>query len=724
MKTRFFLAFGFVLLSLLTLLRVVDPPPASAARNAYFDYLQRLAPRAQLDVPVRIVDIDEESLTKLGQWPWPRDLLAVMVENLWDYGAAVVVFDVLFAEPDRLSPARVAAELERRGLADAEAVLGVVARLDNDFRFADAASSRSVVLGTALVTSPAASSIAPKSGFAEIGDRPSLGLPVASGTTPIVEVLAEAASGIGMINVSLAGGATVIRRVPLVWSTDCGLMPSLAVEALRVALDVSTPILVAEPDLPGVVAELRLGELAIPTNALGEIWVHYRPEDPGAYISAHEVISDSLDRRAVDGIAGAIVFVGTSAAGLLDIRTNALGESVPGVSIHAQIVEQALTGHFLRRGALVEAGEILTFVGVGIVLLFAFSSAGPFWALTAGAFTGAALLAASWFLFTTSGLLIDAAFPLAGGLILFTGLTSYQFVVADREKRLIRRSFSHYVSPDVLREIEDRGHELELGGSKREASVLFTDIRNFTSLSEAMDPTDLVSLLNGLFTVLGDEILQQQGTIDKFVGDAVMAFWNAPLEQPDHADRSMRAALGMRRALAGFNEAEAGRHISMATGIATGPVLVGNIGSRRRFNYSVIGDTVNRASRIETACRHVRYDILVSDLSSSGSNDLALLDAGQLTLKGLAGELKAFILVGGRETAASAPFRTLAARHDQLTEAMRSGCGSGAEHLAACRALADTVEPGLIGFYERIMDRAQDFRREPHNSFRHRTLSG
>ncbi len=705
---RLFLAICVVVLALLILLRVLDPVLVQGARNSYFDVLQRFSPREAQPLPVRVVDIDEASLAEIGQWPWPRDVHADLVARLWDLGAAVIVFDVLFSEPDRMSPERIIAELEKRGAVVEGTALDGVRALDNDEVFAGSMIGRSVVLGAALVPGEGRV-ITPKSGFVEIGDRPSTGLAGAAATTPILTPLADAAQGIGMVSVSPLGESDTIRSVPLVWASENGAIPSLAVEALRVAYGVSTIVLGGVDGAPGLSVSLTIGDHTIPTTPDGQIFVRYRKDDRGLYVSARDVLSGELPQEAADGLNGSIVFVGTSAAGLLDIRQTPLGENVPGVSIHAQIVEQILTNSYLVRNGIIGLAEVAVLWLIGVVLVMSFAFAGPLVSVACGAISSVGVLGASWILFDRSGLLFDATFPMGAGLVMFAIMAAYQFIVADREKRQIRRSFSHYVSGDVLDEIESRGYKLQLGGMSRAATVMFCDIRNFTPMSEGMDPGDLVALLNRLFTSLGREILQQRGTIDKFIGDAVMAFWNAPVDQNDHSRRALTAALGMRRALAEVNRDFQGPQVSLAIGLASGTVLVGNIGSKDRFNYSVVGNTVNLASRIETACRHVDYDILTTAETAEAASDLATLPAGRLELKGLSDLQPTSIVVGDGGLRRSAAFQALAERHVSLMEALATSGPDTEALLEECTDLGRSLEPGLERFYARLRLRAEDF---------------
>ncbi|WP_424831967.1 CHASE2 domain-containing protein [Ruegeria sp.] len=710
------LAFRLVGVGLILLgcfVRVSDPYPVQITRLIYFDILQRITPRQfNPDLPVRVVDIDEKSLTEWGQWPWPRSQLGVMVDRLGDYGAAAIAFDMLLAEPDRYSPSRL---LQDPSLAGVLRVDESAANLDNDALFGAKIAKYPVVLGVAARQTDGGAPITPKVGIVEIGEQPAAGLVKVAHWTTLAPPLGEDATGIGGVNVSPVGGMGVVRRVPALWSGPGGVLPALGVEALRVALGESVIFAEGMEDESGIMLGAAVGDFLLPTTENGEIWVRYRRDNPGLYLSADDIMKRGDDPALRAEIEGRIILVGTSAAGLFDMRETALGESVPGVSIHAQIIEQIILGDMLSRSDVTAALELLAFVILGIVVTVVMSSFGAVASFIAGGVAAAVVMAISWLAFQNQSVLFDATFPLIGGMANFGLLAGYLFISTEREKRVIRQTFSHYVAPEILDEMEASGHRIQLGGEAQEITVMFSDIRGFTPLSESVSATDLVALLNELFSEIGDQILLERGTIDKFIGDAVMAFWNAPLPVDDHPWRAARAALLMRKALAQFNASDLmqGRPpIALATGCATGTACVGNIGSRSRFNYTVIGDVVNVAARIEQNCRHVDYDILVSrSIQKAVGSTLALLEAGFVDLKGKSELEPVYVLVGDRVLAESAAFQTLLAAHTKLINAIRGGEARPTIELlcADCAALAVSIEPGLENFYRALHVRAADF---------------
>lgn len=709
---RSILFFGLCLVLALVTVRVIDPLPVRALRLAYFDYLQVVSPREYRDMPVRVVDIDEAALAKFGQWPWSRDLVADLVDELSDLGAAVIAFDILFAEQDRLSPASLVkndglAQLLREDVSPAE-----LQALDTDRIFATAMSRSATVLGVA--SSPVAGVDAGgfvKAGMVEIGNRPAGALHPFHNSTPLVSEFATAAAGIGNINVSPIREDGKVRQVPLVWRTNDGAIATLSLEALRIALGQSTILLRGLGDLEAATESVQVGGYVIPTTAQGEIWVRYRQDDPRLYVSAADVLNGNDPDRLKAALAGQIVLIGTSAAGLLDLRTTALGETVPGVSIHAQIIEQILQETYLLRGDVISALELLAVVFLGLVVTLVMARTGPSVSLLSGGLAAALVVGVSWWSFATKSVLLDATYPLLGGALNFGILTAWRFVVTDRERRMIRRSFSQYLAPSVLSQIEGRGYKIELGGEIRNLTVMFSDIRNFTPLTEQTPPDKLVPLLHDLFTGLSQEILDQQGTIDKFIGDSIMTFWNAPLPVDGHARRAALAALGMRAALKVFcaRRTDLALPIEIGIGVHTGDACVGNIGSDQRFNYSAIGAAVNIAARVESSCKAVGFDILATEQIVDAAPDLAWLRAGAVAMKGVGQRMPLYLLVGDAAVAKDPRFLGLQSEHAALLTAMADGRDAVAR-LEECRNNAVKVLAGLGRFYDRLPDRIADVR--------------
>ena len=714
-RRRIAIVLGLAIVIALAAIRLVDPYPVSAVREITFDYFQRLAPRSAQDYPVRIVDIDEASLAALGQWPWPRDLLTRMADRLTELGASAIVFDALFPEPDRTSPSRIAAKIRAGSGPAGQADLGGVLE-DYDQEFAAALSRSPAVIGFGVTPQAGPLPEKPKSGFAIVGPDPVASVPLMPGAVLSLPGLLKAAAGLGSISLEPGGTVNVVRRLPLLWSDGKKLFPSIDLEALRVATHQNTILVFSNQDARNVVDSVRIGSFEIPTTPSGALWLYYQPTPSNLYISAKDILGpDSAKQR--DLIAGNIVLVGTSATGLLDIRGTPLGSNMPGVEIHAQALQQILSGSFLKRGYWVDGLEILAFATVGTMIVILVMSLGPLLSLFIGGGIAALLAGGSWLAFLKAGVLIDPSFPLLGSFVVYSSMIFVQFAITDAEKRKIRGAFAHFVAPALLAQIERQGDQLQLGGEIRELTVMFSDVRSFTTLSENVPPASLVGLLNTLFGALGKQITDQYGTIDKFMGDSIMAFWNAPVDVPNHAARACAAALEMRKTLRQLNAADAfglrasGRpsgELAIGIGVSTGEALVGNLVLETQFDYSCIGDTVNVASRAEGACKSIGYDIVIAGTTRAGAMAFAALDAGSISLKGRRARERMHILIGGPELAESAAFSALQTAHDSAVAALSNGEDPTAA-IGVCRSLALHVDRQLDGFYVVLADRKQDF---------------
>ncbi|MEK1932598.1 MAG: adenylate/guanylate cyclase domain-containing protein [Pararhizobium sp.] len=699
---------GLVIVVILTILRASDPQLMRQAREVAFDEYQRIAPRAFEDLPVRVIDIDEASLKEFGQWPWPRDRMAMLVDRLSEAGVAAIAFDILFSEPDRLSPRTVMRD-----------VVGVDPSLlerlpDNDEIFARSIAEKPVVLGFALSNE---GSYRPpvKAGFAFTGEPPFHAPPRLTSATPLRPQLEAKAAGIGHISLNPGDPSAVVRTVPLLLSDGEQLYPNLALEALRVAQGASTYVLADAPNVPDTITLIKVGDFVVPVTATGELWLYVSPDRADRYISARRILAQKgLSAETSAALEGSIVFIGTSAAGLQDIRTTALGQNVPGVSLQAQTVEQILSGRFLSRPDWADGLEILSIAVAGTLLVILTTFVSPAMALACGLLITALALAASWLAFLYGGLLLDPLAPIISGSITHFAATAFRFLVIDRERREVRAAFGHYLSPSLLYRIEHTRDALRLGGDDRELTVMFVDIRNFTEISERLAPTAVVGFLNTFLDALSRHVIENEGTLDKFIGDSIMAFWNAPVDVKDHAAKAVHAALAMRETLARLNADDAfgfgnGQEVGIGIGIHTGLACVGNMGAETHFNYSAVGDTVNVTARIESACKEVCFDILVSESTASLAPQYALLEAGALTLKGKSTRTRTFAVIGDERFAMSPEFVALKHVHAQLIEALESRSPAVRDVLRLAKRNAAAVPVDLAEFYRRISRRADHF---------------
>lgn len=724
MRSRWLAAlFGIFVLASLVLLRAADPFAVRAIRDLAFDQFQRLTPRQSEQMPVRVADIDEASLQAYGQWPWPRDRMAELVKKLDALGAATIVFDIAFAEPDRLSPSRVLTRSEIEALVGGGHGDEARSKLpDTDHIFSQAIGASRVVLAFGITKDIGVPSPKLKAGIAFTGNATLDALPRFRVVTPIVPELEAAATGIGTMSLSPGESSGAIRQLPLLLTDGKQAFPSLTLEALRVAQDASTFIIRGASDRDATIEDIRIGDYVVPTTENGELWLYYRPESRDLYVSVKDILEGTEEARLRNRLEGHIVLVGTSATGLFDLRSTALGETVPGVAMHAQALEQILAGTYLWRPDWSYGAEILAIVLMGLLIIAATLLLGPLSSFAIGAIAAVLVAAGTWALFRSFGLLLDPSFVLFSGFVIHLCMTAYRFLITDRTARAVSRAFAHYVSPPVLAQIQKQPDDLKLGGEVRPLTIMFLDIRNFTPISENLSPEELIAFLNRLLGDVSRCIVEEDGTIDKYIGDSVMAFWNAPVAVPDHPRRACIAALRMREVASRLNRENAfgfaGRgfafeKVGIGVGLNTGPACVGNMGSEERFNYSCVGDAVNLAARVESACKEVGFDLVVAGATADAVPDLALLYAGAVPLKGKSQHQPLYLLAGDVEMRLSEAFATLAALHLSFVEALGRGDDQEAERLAdRCREASAGLVP-LDDFYAKAFQRLDDFRPAP-----------
>jgi adenylate cyclase len=712
---------GAVVLVILTALRSVDPVPLAALRGAGFDTLQRLWPRDLPEAqPVRIIDIDEASLAEIGQWPWPRSTLATLTGELMDMGAAAVAFDIVFPEPDRMSPRRILASEETATiLRGTGAVIDVAALPDNDELFAAAVRGRPVVLSFASSGASNGREAPLKAGFAQTGLDATNAPPRLTGITTNIPLLDMAAAGIGSINISLGADEGVARQIPFLLTDGTRIYPSLAAETLRVAQGADTLLMHASPDTENAIESLVIGDLEVPLSESGMFHVYYRPDPKDLYVSAARVMSGKERDALRPLVEGHVVLVGTSAVGLLDVRTSALGETVPGVSVHAQAIEQVLSGTFLTRPEWAAGAELLGVLLAGIGLAGLTGFVRPRTSLLAFGALAAALLVAVAASFRAAGLLFDATYPLLTLTLAFLSGIAIKLLVTDREGRQLRGAFAQYVAPTVLAEIERNPASLKLGGEMRDVTVMFVDIENFTPLSEKLDPVSLVSVVNRLLDAGSKAILAEKGTIDKYIGDAIMAFWNAPLPLEDHQYHAARAAVGIRKAVQALNEepemhrllTERGApRLAVRVGLASGPACVGNMGSSERFDYSVLGETVNTAARTEATCKTIGHDIAIAGELHGKTAALAILFAGHLPMKGKSKAETVHIVLDDEAHATGSQFQQFRKAYDELVGSLsKSKSGKPSETLLSLFSELAVQHPTLTRYIEKLVKRPGDF---------------
>ena len=616
--------------------------------------LRATMPRT-LDERIVIVDIDEKSLAEVGRWPWGRDKLAVLVQELLDrQGAALLGFDVVFAEADESSGLKRLRQLAREELKDqpafTEKLNQLQAGLDYDAVFAKSIEKRPVVLGYYFTsdrdgrvngTLPAA-----------VMDRDALkGRPIRfttwNGYGSNIDILAKAAPMAGFFN-SITEGDGVVRSLPLMAEYKGAYYESLSLAMFR--------MLVGLPGIgPGFPQEkflmrgyqglesilLKQGNktLAIPVDDRVATLVPFR--GPGGasggsyrYISA----SDVLARRVMpEQLKGKIVLVGTTAPGLLDLRVTPVGETYPGVETHANMISGFLDGKVFVKPDYAVGFEVVILLLAGLTLALALPVLSAPKAVATSVGVTAALVGLNFWLYSAYGLVLPLATALIMALTAFALNMSYGYFVESRSKRELANLFGTYVPPELVDEMLKDPDSYTMKASARELTVMFCDMRGFTKMSETMEPTQLQALLNSVFSRLTDLIRSNRGTIDKYMGDCVMAFWGAPVETPDHASLAVKTSMEMILAVRQLNEEHRVKglpEIGIGIGLNTGSMCVGDMGSDIRRSYTVIGDAVNLGSRLEGLSKTYGVDVVVSESTRRVSTNFAWQELDKVRVKG------------------------------------------------------------------------------------------
>jgi adenylate cyclase len=627
-----------------------DIPFIKRFENIVYDARLRLTMANTVDPRIVIIDIDEKSLAVEGRWPWRRDKLGAMLDQLFDhYRVGIVGFDVVFAERDESSGLGMLQQLaqnELKGNAQYQSALkNLEPRLEYDRLFAEKLKNRAIVLGYYFSSLPGEDG----KGTAT-GRLPAPVLP--AGTFKGRTVMTTRWLGYGanlpeFQEVAASGGHFnpfpdedgVTRSVPMIAEYDGAYYESLSMAVIRLGLG-SPKVVPGFPegklwkDYPGL-EWLQIGDVRIPVDRLVTTLVPYRGKQGSfKYVSATDVLHG---RTPVDDLKNKIILVGTTAPGLFDLRASPVASVFPGVEIHANLIAGMLDGNIKQRPPYVLGAEVvlLALSGVAMALLLPLMSP-----LRATVLTGAvlALVFATNVMVWTEGNLI---LPLASGLLMIVMLfalnMSYGFFVESRAKRQISGLFGQYVPPELVDEMSKDPAAFSMEGESRELSVLFTDVRGFTTISEGLDPKELSKLMNEFLTPLSRIIYKHRGTIDKYMGDCIMAFWGAPLSDPNNARNAVLAGLEMHKALESLQphfRDKGWPPIHIGVGVNSGRMNVGNMGSEIRLAYTVMGDAVNLASRLEGITKEYRVAMIVGESTRSQVPDVVFRELDRVKVKG------------------------------------------------------------------------------------------
>lgn len=702
---------------------VADIRLVSQLENIAYDARVRFTMPGVEGTQVVIVDIDERSIGVEGHWPWPRDRLAALTEQLFDqYEVHTVSFDINFPEADRNVGADVLRRLAAGPLSANEEFLQVMAEVESslqtDERFAEALRDRNVVLGFVFREFEA------QEGNNEIGALPApmhaktdieagVSFLEAAGYTGNVSVLQQAARSGGFFDNPVVDRDGVFRRVPALQQYNDGIYPSLAIETARAALGWPQLdfVFASDADVRNNISLewLRLGERRIPVDQDLALYVPYRgPSFTIPYVSATDVLSGAAD---IALLRDKIVMIGTSAPGLLDTRVTPVSEAFVGVEVHANIVDGILSERVKYRPAYMRGAHITLLVLLAVVLTWLLTRYSVVPATLATVTLVVVLVVSNLLLWTEADFIVPLASPLLFVAVVFLLQILYGLLIESRGKRHLTQMFGQYVPPELVEEMNLNQQDISLEGESREMTVLFSDVRGFTNLSEGLDPKQLTQLMNEFLTPLTRAIHEQRGTIDKYMGDAVMAFWGAPLEDDEHASHAVAAALDIVAVMDRLGpefRAKGWPELRVGIGLNTGVMSVGNMGSEFRMAYTVMGDAVNLGSRLEGLTKAYGVNIIVSEYTRDAAPEFAYLELDRVRVKGKAEPVAIFEPLGRRD-ALPKEAKQLRARHKQALMFYRGQQWDAAEREFFTLSQA---EPSRA-LYRIYLERIAHFRRQP-----------
>jgi adenylate cyclase len=641
---RYALGIGLTSIFLLHASEKLILPALTNLENQAYDSRLKLTLPDIKEKQVVIIDIDEKSLGEIGQWPWNRDVLAKIVDNLFDhYNIMEIGFDIVFAEADIDEGGRLLDEMSKGSLKDNKAFLEeyekVMASLQRDQLFADSLKNRKTILGFVLGTDTIKGKLPQPVALIDKKMKERIPFETPKGYTANIELLQNNAFGGGFFDNPLLDEDGVFRRVPLLQIYDGQVHESLALALTRAALDAPKIELIVETsgdkgkDL--FLEWVTIGNIAIPVDDNAGILVPYvGGQKSFAYISAIDVLNRTV---ATEELNNKIAIFGTSAPGLLDLRTTPLEAAYPGVEVHANIIQGILDQRVLHQPAYTKGFEfvLLSIIGLSLILALPFLSA--LWGLIISLSTVISIIAFNLIAWSEYQLVLPLATPILLTVLLFILQMTYGFFIESRGKRQLAHLFGQYVPPELVDEMSIKMEDINLDGEIKNMTVLFSDVRGFTTISEGMEPKALTDFINGFLTPITGIIHEQRGTIDKYMGDAVMAFWGAPLDDQQHALHAMNAAMLMMQRMDSLQKefiAKGWPGIKIGVGVNTGSMNVGNKGSEFRVDYTILGDAVNLGSRLEGLTKIYGVDIIVGEATKHEVPEYEYRELDRVRVKG------------------------------------------------------------------------------------------
>ena len=729
MQFQRILRFGLSALILLALLvdtlELHQYPYLTKLENWTYDVRLNSTRPNSLDDRIVILDIDENSLAVVGQWPWGRDKLAVIVDNLFEYYRVDTVgFDISFAEKDQSSGLEAFEKLARGELSEDPAYQTAFEKirpsLQHDRIFAESLRGRNVVMGYIFKTpnlskqSENTGSLPPPTMKMDAEWKQRLRIIERPGYVGNLEVLQTATELGGYIDNPLVDADGVFRRVPLIQNYGENLYSSLALAVAQAHLDNTRIELIIETDgITGAkdyyaLEGINLGTHHIPVDNNGAVYVPYRGlQGSFPYLPLHRVLSKEIVPAFLHD---KIVLIGTTAPGLKDLRSTPVEEIYAGVEIHANLISGILDGTINHKPAWIIGYEILILILIATGMSLLLPLVSPLMAATGT--VGISLLTIlitviAW----NNQLILPLATPLLLIILIFILDMTFGFFIESRDKRQLTHLFGQYIPPELVDEMNDAPTDFSIDGENREMTVLFSDVRGFTTLSEGMDPKQLTQLMNSLLTPMTRVIHKNRGTIDKYMGDAIMSFWGAPLKDSEHARHALYAALEMMDELKVMQKAFKARgwpQVNMGIGLNTGNMNVGNMGSEFRMAYTVLGDAVNLGSRLEGLTKNYGVNIIVSETTKDSISEYIFRELDLVTVLGKNEPVAIYEPVGHRNDLDKSIISELTDYKRALRE-FRSQNWDRAEVEFFNLSRVDSVRR----LYRIYLDRITHFRKEP-----------
>ena len=637
-----------------------------------------------LDDRVVIVDIDENSLAEVGRWPWGRDKLATIVDNLFaTYQVKVVGFDIVFAEKD-----------ESSGLAQFEQLANTTLKNNSDYQralkeirpsllhdeiFANSLVGKNVVMGYYFKArlqegeSGVTGMLPPALTKMDVQWSERLPINKAAGFGGNLEILQSSALSGGYFDNPFVDSDGVFRRVPLVQAYEGYLFASLALATTQGYLDAKGIELAVEAQGSKggkeyyALEAINLQRFKIPVDANGAVFVPYRGRQGSfPYVPAYKVLNGSVDPAQLQG---KIVLIGTSAPGLLDLRSTPVQNIYPGVEVHANIISGILDNRIKHKPAWTVGYEFVLLVIVAVSMALLLPLVSPLIA-AASTLGFSIVIMVGTFAAWNNNLILPLASPMLLIVLIFMLHMTYGFFIESRGKRQLANLFGHYIPPELVDEMSESPEEFSLDGENREMTVLFSDVRGFTTISEGMNPKELTQLMNALLTPMTRVIHKNRGTIDKYMGDAIMAFWGAPLADTEHARHALYAAMDMIKEIkvmqADFKQ-RGWPTVNIGIGLNTGNMNVGNMGSEFRMAYTVLGDAVNLGARLEGLTKNYGVNIIVSESTKSEIPEFLFRELDLVRVKGKNEPVAIFEPVGHRNDVEKSITEELSAYRKALT---------------------------------------------------------